>query len=430
MAYALRGSRPLTVDNLNYRWRNHDGVVSVWHVLDAGLLRVLAPPDVAWHVPTPAYVARVIRMGIAAGWRTQDHLELALNHDQFAAATAFGAHARLSTRGQADRVDAQLELLGLQPLEGNATQLRVTLLPAGLPTHVFDLDTSNRGRLTLYGVVGEHLRAFDGRCDPTWLEDVIVALQETPDTSSRGPEVGIDLRHPGGTLRWRGSLADPRARVAAHGAWRLARRVLEDDAQVLLERLHPVLELPEEPWVADEAERVVRVFGALRERHVVRLVQVLASGGWVVDARNLGALDDGAQHLLHIERGLGDVWCMPEAGGLRRTWEKTLEGARQRVDPTVRQVLSRRLAAGLDPRWAVRAGEVLTRGGSLDELDRWLASGWVDTHAPDAAIWFDGRRVRRQQPERSPWIAMNRAGVWVALADGRIQTYKSTSEVA
>ena len=41
----------------------------------------------------------VIRLGHAAGWRTQDHLELTLTPAQFAAAVAYGPEARAVRAG-------------------------------------------------------------------------------------------------------------------------------------------------------------------------------------------------------------------------------------------------------------------------------------------------------------------------------------------
>lgn len=418
MAYAKRGSRPITVDQLNFRWRRHArGELSVWHVLDAGLLRVLPPPEVQWDFdPTPAYVARAIQLARSRGWQTHEHLELPIGHALFAELVGYGPSSR---QGSLDElVDRQLELLEIPSLPPPPC-LRVTLLPRARPIVVLDLGSD---QLQLHGVVGDALVCEQGACDPTWLGDILVEVREADPASSLGPAAGVDLRDPRGELRWRGAIGDPVARVAAHGAWRAAWRALGDAGRAILEDLHPHLDLPEPPWrVVDPNRRVLQLFGVLTAARVPALAEVLASGGWIVDGSRLREVDADARLLLGQERGLGEMWVLPESFDLERPWRRTLGEAESARTLRVRRLLALRAASGFDPRWASRAGEVLTKGGSLEELDRWLSPHWQPAPPPERAVWCSGPALHHTPPA-FPWVAMNRRGVFVGLPSGEVRS--------
>lgn len=411
MAYSKRGSRSIQVDQLTYRWRAQiDGTVAVWHVLDAGLLRVLPPPQQAHGFdPMPAYVARAIREARHRGWRTADHFELVVDHALFAELNAFGPQSRAR---HADPIAHQLEVLGLGPVQGELA-LRVVLCPAGSSTVVFDAAQE----LTVYAFQ-ERMAALVVPCDPDWLRDVLVDVRETDPSASRGPAAAVSWIDPTGTSSWRGSVQDPRALAAAAGLWRLAMSNLDLAGRRAIEWLHPVLELEEPPWEIDRSHRVIRLFGELRPTDELAFLAVLGGSGWVVDARDLIAIDPSIRTQLARRRDLADVWVDTERR-LERAFARTVQQARDQARVAVRQAMARRLAPKLDPRWRDRALQVLGRGGRLEGLERWLGPELRAAEAPVEAAWFK-ERVRFVPPERPPWLALREGRVFVGLPDGSV----------
>lgn len=414
MAYSKRGSRPIQVDRLTYRWRSHgEGALAVWHVLDAGLLRVLVPPGLApgFH-PTPAYVASAIREARRRGWQTDGHFELLLDHATFA---MLAATRGSSQPNRVDDVGQALRAFDLGPLEGPLA-LRVVICISAYGAVALEASDT----LVVHGY-DWGLQSYQAPVDPDWLRDVLVDVRETDPTSSFAERsAGVWWVDPTGGRSWRGSVDDPLAQRAGAGLWRLGMRLLGPAGRRLIEPLHPMLALPETPWEVDEARRVVRLFGELRPDDGEAFLALLERTGWVVDATDLTAIDPTVRAALDQRRDLADVWVEPERR-LERPWAKTVEVAREQVKTHVRQAMARRLVPHLDARWRDRALEALARGGALDELERWLGEGWRPASAPVHAAWFDGH-VRWRRPERGPWLALHAQRLFVGLADGSVRT--------
>lgn len=408
MAYALKGSRPIAVDGLNYRWRRSpEGDVMVWHVLDAGRLVVHVPGEVGWVFdPMPGFVAACIREARRQGWNTHEHHTLALDVATFGAMVGYGADTRM-----VDGIEGQLELLGAPPTPDSGLFVRLLLLPRLRPSVLISAD---RDTLLVAGVHRRSLEQHTAATDPTWLEDIIVQIREVQDEPTSGFQAQLLLVDPLGRRSWQGEPTQGPLKAAADGLWRAA-HALCPQGRHLLEPLHGPLTLAEPPWEV-LPDRVLRLFGTLTPARVHELLDQTASGGWLIDASAV-ELPEPSTPLLLQASNLGEVWVAREAPLPGRPWRRSLAEARRARMERIRLAFAHRFVPRIDPRWAAQAGERLARGGALDRLDAWLTEAWSPCETPVDAVFLT-EQVCFEPPDEAHWIAMNREGLYVRTANG------------
>ncbi len=419
MAYDTRGSRPLVVDGLSFRWRWRQNWthVSVWHVLDAGRLTVAwgdAAAGPTAFVPTPGFVARVVRRALAGGWQTHLHQRITLGPTQLAEADGFRPGSRaIALPGIDDLLDHEASSLRAPPLQGPLLAgadavLQLVFVPSAQPASVVTLwiareSGRRRGTAHLVAAVDGERSEWLAEIDPEWLEDAIVsvrtagALTEESGMSLEGMSVRLSLVDATGPLHATARRPEPDnpVRIATLAAWRIAMDAFSgtEGARTVLEALHGHVQPGTLPLERDDGDRVLRLFGAWSWPLGEQLIDTLeaCSGPWIVDARQVtgiaGATIDAVR--THAQARPDPLFWVsdPEQASPLEALHQ-LETARARRTLAGRTAVQR-VIAQLDPRWyAVARDTLLSRhaqrvSAGQREIVRWLGPSWQRTDPPE-----------------------------------------------
>jgi len=302
MAYNTRGSRPITVAGMSFRWRVGvpSGQLVVWHVLDAGRLSFQLPSP--RFSPTPDFVSRLVSDALSRGWRTTDHRHMDLRIEDLPPTRhALGQPEPIALPGIEDVLDHEAAQLGApdlgSPVPHADAVLQCVFSPTFTPGCVLTLWTqADRGYVQLLGELDEQRIDRLAEADPDWIRDAIVSVRSAPPSEIGGViRDGMPVR---ATVRdasglWTATEPNPAdgtaVRVAAQAAWHISLQGFATDVGALecIEQLHSTLGPGTLPFARDEVNRVLRLFGSWT--HPEALLEVLHSvrGAWVVDSRRV-----------------------------------------------------------------------------------------------------------------------------------------------
>ncbi|MCB9675731.1 MAG: hypothetical protein H6737_11475 [Alphaproteobacteria bacterium] len=445
MAYNTRGSRPIVVDGMSFRWRRHDAEAElvVWHVLDAGVLTV-AYLDPRFD-PLPGFVARAVRMAFARGWRTDDHLRIELSPADLREADGFSSRSRtIALPGVESLLEHEAEVLEAPDPEGLSADavLQVVFAPTFAPACIATLWAErDAGYAHLVGVVDGDRTEWLVEAEAEWIRDAIVSVRSAEVKGTGrivldGMPTRVTLRDPAGT--WSDTDNAPEegtpVRVATLAAWRIAMEAFGgvEDARDIVEALHPYVAPGVLPVHRDPAARVLRLYGDWTwPAPGEALVDVLRAcrGPWIVDASRAAALPGLTQHAVRrylAERDVPLFWIANEAQQVR--WEHyedrlSAEAARTRA---TRDAV-RALVAHLDSRWQGVASEALLSRdpsrveGAAHEARRWLDAGWAPSEVGPAEGWcFAAGAWDWREAPAAPGFVLDARQAWLLAPDGAV----------
>ncbi|MCB9669013.1 MAG: hypothetical protein H6734_06025 [Alphaproteobacteria bacterium] len=437
MAINPRGSRPLVVRGMGFRWRQQGDQLAVWHTLDQGVLTLHLPTHRA--IETPRMVARAVEQALDAGWRTVDHRDGALDPDTFYALHGFTPESRGFLPVPHALARERGVLLPPDVRSTGGPTLRVLYLPAGALSFAITAWRAERTAVQLDATVAGTVRHFAVEVDPEVVEDLLVAVRAAPvlkaDQDTRACLGDVTLHDGHGDWQTYTDLANAngRAREAGVRAWRLACEVFTDpEALGLLWEAHAFLEPDDTPLTVDPERRRVAIYGRWDGD---RLAEALATleGPWVVDGSRLRAVGGETARLRRWARihrtstvWIGDGGLLQGQLYLGVRLADDWRDARRLLEEGAHELLEQALLARFDPRWSVRAGEWLTsadparRTAAWQEIHRWLGPGWEPWTAGEVAGWRFTERFegwREGLPEAG--LVLHPRRFWVVTADGR-----------
>jgi hypothetical protein len=432
MAYATRGSRPLVVRGLSFRWRwrLNASQLSVWHVLDAGRLTVEWVQDAprGAFVPTPAFVSRAVERALDAGWQTHLHHRMWLDPDTLAAIDGHRAGSRaIALPGVDNLLDHEASALRSPAFDSAALRdadvvLQLVFVPSFQSSSVLTLWTrregaAHRGLAHLIAPVNGTRSEWLAEVDPDWVEDAVVSIRSAgPHTEQEGLtldglSVRLAVRDASGTLEVDARRPEPHSpvRVATLAGWRIAMQAFggTEAARDVVEALHGHVQPGTLPLVTDPDDRVMRLFGSwdwpLGEALIEAFEQ--ADGPWIVDARTLtgiaGATVDAVRE--HAARRRAPLYWVsnPDHPSPLEPLHR-IETARARRTLAGRTAVQRAIAR-FDPRWLSVARDALLSPhpdrvvAGLRDLSRWLGADWTE---------------RTPNTPPSGWAYQASAGAW------------------
>lgn len=434
MAIPPRGSRPIVVRGMSFRWRHEAGEQRfvVWHVLEEGTLTIHLP--YGNEVRSPSWVGRAVEHALDEGWRPHEHLDHALTDDEW-----HRIRGSVGVRPSAAPTSSFQSTAAAPVPDGPS--LQAVYQPPGEGSVALSIWVGSCAMVRL--VVPHATVELEVSLEDESIEDLLVSVRAVmPTSGAKGPpSCPVNLVLVDGRGRWE-SLSDAsgargRVRTATVGLWRLGMRAFASSpaAMEALQGLHRWVVPEEPPFVIDPVSRRIAVFGTVDAAELFATLVELP-GPWTVDARRLIGLSGDPlplRRLLKRRRTsfvwLGQSYSLHERVYLGLRVAATERGAVRLLEEGAHELLEKALLATMDPRWVVVAGEELThrrparRRAAYDQVDRWLGSDWVEwTEGPVAGWRFTERFEGWQTGLPQAGLVLSVRRFWVRTTDGRVFT--------